>query len=231
MPLSRIAIVVMTKHPTPGRVKTRLTPDLSPEQAACVHAAFLKHLISRLFRLNPAELVICFDPPEMRDAMRSLFDSSPLTFLAQAPGDLGARIASAARELLLRHPRLLFMGVDSPDVPLAHLFKAAELTEQAPLSLSPTTDGGYWSLGLTREVDAARLLTDIPWSSGNEAHATLRAAEAQGHPSVTGFAWDDVDHPPDLRRLTQRLARSDVAADSQLLSNLRDVLPAAWFFG
>ena len=33
LPLSRLAIVVMTKHPTPGKVKTRLTPDLTFEQA------------------------------------------------------------------------------------------------------------------------------------------------------------------------------------------------------
>ncbi|MDB5320347.1 MAG: hypothetical protein JWN40_1978 [Phycisphaerales bacterium] len=222
----------MTKHPTPGRVKTRLTPDLTPEQAAAVHACFLKHLTTRLTRLNPAELIICFDPPEQLQAMRALFDATlPLTFLPQCPGDLGARIADAARQLFPRHDRLLFMGVDSPDLPLAHLFKAAELTEQAPISLSPTPDGGYWSLGLSSSVDAAQLLRNIPWSSGQEALATLRAAEGLGHPSVTGLAWDDVDHPPDLRRLLTRLGQSDVPADAELLSNLRHVLPAGWFFG
>ena len=231
MPLARLAIVLMTKHPTPGKVKTRLTPDLTLEQAASVHATFLKHLTSRLARLNPAELIICFDPPEQVEAMRALFETSPLTFLPQCSGDLGARITDGARQLFARHDRLLFMGVDSPDLPLAHLFKAADLTEQAPVSLSPTPDGGYWSLGVTKIVDPAKLLRDIPWSSGQEAMATLRAAEALGHTSVMGLAWDDVDHPPDLRRLLTRLSRSDVPADAELLSNLRHVLPAGWFFG
>jgi rSAM/selenodomain-associated transferase 1 len=221
----------MTKHPTAGKVKTRLTPALTPEQAAGVHATFLKHLTARLARLNAAELVICFDPPDKVDAMRALLDGSPIAFLPQCPGDLGARIGDAAARLFPRHDRLLFMGIDSPDLPLAHLFKAAELTEQAPVSLSPTPDGGYWSLGLAKSVDAAALLRDIPWSSGQEAVATLRAAEALGHTSVTGLAWDDVDHPPDLRRLLTRLSRSDVPADAELLSNLRHVLPAQWFFG
>jgi uncharacterized protein len=231
MALSRVAMVVMTKYPTPGRVKTRLTAELSNEEAAGVHACFMKHLVARLARLNPAELVICFDPPEQLEGMRQLFDGQTVSFLPQCPGDLGARLADAAGRLFERCERLVFMGVDSPDVPLGHLFKAAELTEQVAVSLSPTTDGGYWSLGLCRGVDAAALLQAIPWSSGQEAMATLQAAEALGQPAVTGLAWDDVDHPADLRRLLIRLSHSDVAADAQLLSNLLDVLPAQWFFG
>jgi rSAM/selenodomain-associated transferase 1 len=228
MPLSRLAIVVMTKHPTPGKVKTRLTPDLTPEQAASVHATFLKHITTRLARLNPAELTICFDPPDQLEAMRALFDTSPLTFLPQCPGDLGARIADAAHQLFPRHDRLLFLGVDSPDLPLTHLFKAAELTEKTAVSLSPTTDGGYWSLGLSRNIDAAALLNNIPWSTGREAMATLQAAEDLGYASVTGLAWDDVDHPADLRRLLTRLSQSDAPADRELLSQLRHVLPPGW---
>src|SRR5258706_11833223 len=174
MPLSPLAIILMAKHPTPGKVKTRLTPDLTPTQAAAVHGCFLKHLTTRLARLNPGELVICFDPPDQLEAMRALFNVAPLTFLPQCPGDLGARIADAAHRLFPRHDRLLFLGVDSPDLPLAHLFKAAELTDQAAVSLSPTTDGGYWSLGLSRNIDPVALLNNIPWSTGREAMATLQ---------------------------------------------------------
>jgi hypothetical protein len=231
MALSRVAVVVMAKYPTPGRVKTRLTPELSNEEAAAVHACFLKHVVERLARLNPAELVVCFDPPEQLHGMRQLLDGQSVSFLPQCPGDLGARLANAAGRLLDRWERLVFVGVDSPDVPVGYLFKAAELTEQAAVSLSPTTDGGYWSLGLCRGVNVGELLREIPWSSGQEATATLRSAEALGQPSVTGLAWEDVDHPADLRRLLTRLSRSEVAADAHLLSKLRDVLPAQWFFG
>jgi rSAM/selenodomain-associated transferase 1 len=231
MPLSPIAVVLMTKYPAPGKVKTRLIgPDVSGDHAAAVHAAFLRHLVTRLARLNPAELVICFDPPDRAADMRKLFDDDArLSFLAQCEGDLGDRLTVAARDVGARHPRLLFMGVDSPDVPLAHLFKAAELTEEIPVSLSPTDDGGYWSLGLQRDVDAAALLAEIPWSSGREALATLAAADRLGLCTVTGLAWDDVDRPDDLRRLLTRLTRSDVPADRALLGKLTAALPPDWF--
>jgi hypothetical protein len=229
MPLSRTPIVLMAKYPTPGRVKTRLTPDLTPDQAAAVHACFLRHLVTRLARLNPAELVLCFDPPDQASAFPALFDAATtLTFLPQSSGDLGARLAAAHANLAQHHPHVLFLGVDSPDVPLGHLFKAAELAEAAPVSLSPTSDGGYWSLGLHATVDAADLLDGIPWSSGSEAVATLAAAERLQLPSATGLMWDDVDHPPDLRRLIARLRQSDTPVDRTLLSNLRHALPENW---
>jgi rSAM/selenodomain-associated transferase 1 len=229
MPLSHVAVILMAKYPAAGRVKTRLTGELSPEHAAAVHRVFLQHLVRRVARLGPAELVVCYDPPEQGVSMRELLEvGTPLTMLAQSSGDLGARLGSAARDVANRHGRLLCLGVDSPDVPVSHLFKAAELTEQSPVSLSPTTDGGYWSLGLQSGVNFGGLLSDIPWSSGTEALATLRAAEALGLTAATGLAWDDVDHPADLRRLLKRLPQSDAAADRELLLALLRTLPGEW---
>ena len=229
MPLSEVAVILMAKYPTPGKVKTRLASELTPEQAAAVHRIFLQHWVKRLGRLSPAELVICFDPPERSDGMRNLFDAATsLTLIPQSSGDLGDRLATAARDVSPRHNRLLFLGVDSPDVPVGHLFRAAEMTGKAPVSLSSTTDGGYWSLGLRSEVDAARLLTGIPWSSGTEAMATLASAEGLGLTSATGLAWDDVDHPADLRRLVERLPKSPAAADRELLVPLLRSLPEGW---
>ena len=224
------AIIVMAKYPEAGRVKTRLTPDLSAHLAAKVHRVFLQHCMARLCELRADEVVLCFDPVDKAEAMRVLFDSlARITFLPQVEGDLGVRLAAAAREISARHLRLLFLGVDSPDVPLAHLKKAAELVDRAEVSLSPTDDGGFWSLGLQSHVDAQRLLANIPWSSGGEAMALLRWADSLGHSAVTGLAWDDVDRPDDLRRLIQRLGQSSEKLDRRLLSNLRHVLPAEWF--
>jgi rSAM/selenodomain-associated transferase 1 len=230
MPFAAGAIIVMAKYPQAGKVKTRLMPDLSAHLAAKVHRVFLQHCMARLSELRAAELVLCFDPVEKSDALRDLFDNlAPITFLPQVDGDLGVRLGAAAREMSSRHQRLLFLGVDSPDLPLAHLKKAAELLDRSEVSLSPTDDGGFWSLGLQNHVNAQKLLADIPWSSGREAMALLRSAEALGHTAVTGPAWDDVDRPADLRRLISRLVQSSENVDRRLLSNLRHVLPVEWF--
>jgi rSAM/selenodomain-associated transferase 1 len=222
-----IAVVVMAKAPLPGRVKSRLCPPLTYEQAADVHRLFLLHLAARLEELQPDELVICFDPPESLDTMRRML--SPVctaSYIAQVKGDLGDRIADAARIVGRHHRRLLFLGVDSPDVPTAHLQDAAMLTGRASVTLGPCEDGGYWCLGLWAEVDAAGLLANISWSSGREARQTLDHAAALGYAAAVAPQWRDVDRPEDLRDLLTRLAASTDELDQRLLSDLARVLPA-----
>ncbi len=213
--LAQLAVIVMAKYPTPGRVKTRLMPILNAAQAAEVQKVFLVYVIRRLAGLKPAELVVCYDPPDSLGAMQELLRNSMTgdrnhkpTWLAQCGGDLGDRLADAASHMGKRHSAMLFFGVDSPDVPLNHIAHAAELAMKHPISLSPTDDGGYWSLGVSGDVPLGRMLKGVPWSSGREAEETLRRAEDMGYHGVLGKGWDDVDRPEDLRRLIVRLKMS-----------------------
>jgi rSAM/selenodomain-associated transferase 1 len=225
-PLASVAVILLTKLPQPGRVKTRLQPALSPEAAAAVQQAFAVHVARRLGRMGPAELVVCFDPPDAGPAMRDLLgEACDATYLPQSSGDLGERVAAAARVVGRLHRRLLLLGVDSPDVPTAHLAAAARLTTEVAVSLGPTDDGGYWCLGLWNEVDADALLVGIRWSSGHEARQTLERADSLGYATATAPAWDDVDHPDDLARLVARLRVSTDPDDRLLLDHLTGLLP------
>src|SRR5215204_2148736 len=97
MSFSSVAVVLIAKFPVAGKVKTRLTPAITPEQAAAVHRAFLLHLFKRLIDLRPAELFVYFDPPDAQAAMKDLLCSiGPCTFIPQVAGDLGQRLAHVA---------------------------------------------------------------------------------------------------------------------------------------
>src|SRR6185436_11460939 len=54
LPEGLCALAVMTKAPRPGAVKTRLTPPLSPEEAAALNTCFLQDTTAAL--LKTAEL-------------------------------------------------------------------------------------------------------------------------------------------------------------------------------
>lgn len=227
--LPSVCLVLMTRFPQCGRVKTRLQPALTPQQSADVHRILLRHMARRLDGLDPAELVICFDPPDAGPNMRDLLsDVCSATYLAQSPGDLGARIAAAAKVVGELHRRIVFITVDSPDVPLDHLERAAELTERVAVSLGPTEDGGYWSLGLWNEIDAGALLNGIAWSTDRVARQTLQHAEALGYSTATAPAWDDVDRPDDLRRLGSRLKQSRDLEHQRLHDALASCVPVEW---
>ena len=226
MEFADLAIVLITKFPAAGKVKTRLSPQLTPLQAAGVHRCFVLHLAGRIRGLQPAEFFVYFDPPEQRDAMQSLLaEFAPFTLVPQCGGDLGRRLAHIAGVVAERYPRMLILGADSPDVPRDHFVRAAQLAAAAQVSINPTEDGGYWCLGLSRGIDFPCLLHGgIEWSTERTAAHTIANAQKLNCSIARGESWDDVDHPEDLSRLLQRLAASDDASDQKLRLEIEAVI-------
>jgi rSAM/selenodomain-associated transferase 1 len=216
VPLEQVSVAVMTKYPQAGKVKTRLTPVLSPQQAADVHRIFVAHVVNRLNALKPQSLQVVVDPPDKLDAMRELLGSGE--YLPQCEGDLGARLSDV-------HARskgpMLFFGVDSPDVPVEYVERAAQAMTEADVVIGPSDDGGYWCLGLSLRVEAKRMLRDIPWSSGREREQTIARAKSLGYSVIETDRWDDVDRAEDLKRLCERLGRSQNGECRNLLERLR----------
>lgn len=232
-PLATTAIVVVSKFPSPGKVKTRLTSEISSQAAADVHRAFLLHLCRRLLKLAPAELIVLFDPPEARGSMMELLgEVGSMRFEPQANGDLGRRIAHGLSIAIEQHSRAMLLAVDSPDVPSSHLRNCAAALNDAETVLGLSEDGGYWCIGARSGVEfAAWLHSGIEWSTEWTAEQTLAAATRLGYSTHASQMWDDVDRPDDLRKLLRRLAASSDPADSQLLGELRTVLPAEFLKG
>lgn len=221
--IAPLTVILMTKLPRPGSVKTRLQPDLTPQQAADIHHAMLVHVVERLAEFQPTELVICFDPPDAGSAMQALLPRINARFLPQSAGDLGARLATAKSALANPHS-VLFLGVDSPDLPTDHLIQAVRLCREADVVLGRTRDGGYWCLGLGPSVPADRLLHRIDWSSGREADQTIAAAERIGLSAALADDWDDVDNIEDLNGLIERLGQSTDLRDIHLRCRLTSII-------
>jgi rSAM/selenodomain-associated transferase 1 len=210
----------MAKVPEPGKVKTRLVGALSAEQAAKVQEVFIRHTMTRLSGLGAPELVMCFDPPEAGRAMHKLVGSIATRYVAQPPGDLGARMDAAAREIAKWYGKLLFVGVDSPDVPVSHLTRAAELLRDNEVVVGPSGDGGFWCIGLQHHVSPKLLFEGVESSSGKECGQTLARARELDCACAQADSWDDVDRPEDLHRLLSRLGASADEHDRQLLGAL-----------
>jgi hypothetical protein len=219
-----VGLVLMAKAPVPGRVKTRLGVSLLPEQAAELHRVFACHIADRLDTIRPRSLVVCFDPPDAALTVEAWLGKPGRRLLPQSEGDLGARMACAARELAPDFERLLFLGCDSPDLPDSLVTQALDATLHHALVIGPTEDGGYWCIGFDRSVDVDGLLSGIPWSSGAECRATVDRAKAMGVDTGMAGLWRDVDRPDDLKALIDRLGRSSDELDRKLLEQIEQTL-------
>jgi glycosyltransferase A (GT-A) superfamily protein (DUF2064 family) len=144
-------LLVIAKEPRPGRVKTRLTPPFSPEQAAGLAEAALADTLEAVAAAPATRRVLVLDgrpgpwlPPG--------FEVVP-----QCAGGLDERLADAFARCT--GPALL-IGMDTPQV-TPELLDVGLTGHDACLGVAE--DGGFWAIGLA-EPDP-RLLRGVPMST------------------------------------------------------------------
>jgi rSAM/selenodomain-associated transferase 1 len=211
------ALAVMTKAPQAGRVKTRLTPPLSPEEAASLNTCFLRDTalaIAQTTRGGSAQGVAVYTPVGAEAAYAEIL---PETFvLVPQRGDaFGERLSAATEDLLrLGFDSLCLIDSDSPTVPEKAFAQAVKFLSSAEDSvvLGPSDDGGYYLIGLKKLH--RRLFEGIDWSTGRVLEQTVAAARAIELPVHLLPTWFDVDDHATLSRLCQEFFGSNGSAGS-----------------
>ena len=99
--------------------------------------------------------------------------------------------------------RVVLVDSDSPTLPGQILEDACQALDQHDVTLGPTSDGGYYLIGMHRFH--AQLFEGITWSTPRVYAQTL--AQATGLRVLELPEWFDVDVPADLERLRIDLER------------------------
>jgi rSAM/selenodomain-associated transferase 1 len=187
-------LIVMARHPEPGRVKTRLAAVLGDDRACALHRAFVLDLADRLASL-PYEVTWAHTPTEA--PFPALLPHARC--VPQVGGDLGARMAHAVAAAFAEDTRpVLVIGADVPHVPATSLAEAAEMAATRVV-LGPAEDGGYYLIGLARPIP--ELFRDVPWGSDAVLETTRGRARGLGLATHMLPPMFDIDEPPDLDRL------------------------------
>ncbi|TWG04219.1 hypothetical protein FHX80_112663 [Streptomyces brevispora] len=150
-----MTLLVIAKEPLPGRVKTRLTPPFTPQEAARLAEASLADTLRTVLALPAARRAVVLDgapgpwlPPGIE-------------VVPQGAGGLDERLAAAFGACT--GPTLL-IGMDTPQITAADLAPALspDAWDGCDAWFGPAEDGGFWALGLA-EPDPG-LLRGVPMS-------------------------------------------------------------------
>lgn len=140
-------IALVAKECRPGRVKTRLTPPLSPEQAATVAEAALEDTLTTLGGLPAARRVLFWDGQPRSRAEVAGWETVP-----QPEGTLDERLAFLFDRM--DGPTLL-VGMDTPQIEPSLLDgPLGAWPDEVDAWLGPAADGGFWALAM-REPDGS----------------------------------------------------------------------------
>jgi uncharacterized protein len=205
---SQCALTVMAKAPRAGKVKTRLAPPLSLEQAAAINVCFLLDTTENIAAAGAsgkAAGVISYTP--VGDEV--LFDNllpAEFVLIPQRGDGFGERLLATAEDLLAcGFGSVCLIDSDSPTVPAAAFEQAvAELERPGDrVVVGPSHDGGYYLIGLKRAH--VEVFAKINWSTATVFEETVAAANAARLDVVVLPLWYDVDDAASLSILREEL--------------------------
>lgn len=195
------AIICFTRVPRAGQTKTRLMPYLSGEQCSQLHWAFLRDLQETYASLD-ADLLVAHTPDPNWEELKAVFPGA--FFFPQEGNDLGRKMNHALNlALSMGYDACLLTGSDLPLMSKAHLLSGFEALGKADVTLGPTSDGGYYLVGVKEE--SPFLFEKQTYGSGNVFDTTLTAVHAAGKTYYPALPCDDVDTPEDLKNLLKML--------------------------
>lgn len=202
--VARCGIAIMAKASAPGRTKTRLVPPLSFDEAAALNTAFLQDISDNLLQAGRHASIAgyaAFAPSGSEDFFHRNLPSAIGLIDASLP-TFGDCLFHTIEAIFARgHDAAVVLNSDSPTLPTALLVQTAEALARPGerAVLGPSTDGGYYLLGL--KTAHRRLFEDIAWSTERVAAQTLQRAREIALDMHTLPLWYDVDDVACLRRL------------------------------
>jgi uncharacterized protein len=209
----------MAKASQPGFSKTRLCPPLTLEEAADFNTAFLQDVAANIHSAaTSAEIdgYMAYSPPGCAPFFKSILPARIGLLECWLP-DFGDCLFSAISQLLNHgHQGAVVLNSDSPTLPTSLLLETAEVLARPGdrVVLGPSTDGGYYLLGLKQPHK--RMFEDIDWSTERVARQTVERARELGLSVHTLPAWYDVDDAEALRTLHAELcANTRITAELQ----------------
>ena len=199
MPAESI-LCIFVKYPEAGRVKTRLARSVGRHEAARLYRVLAETVLGRTQDPRYGRIVF-YSPPE-READVASWIGSSAELVAQDGGDLGERMFAAFRRAFDGGARrVVLIGTDVPLLDSAVVARALGKLEDSDCVLGPSSDGGYYLVGLSRPDE--RLFRGIEWGAGDVLERTKAIARRLDLGLSLLPELRDVDDIEDVRALAR----------------------------
>ncbi len=192
------AIIIMTKVPAAGNVKTRLQPILSAAQCAELAECFLRDTVAKAHSTK-IPVIIAFSPIEARQSLIEILPDEKF-YVEQTGENLGEKMFNAFQFAFLNNlDSVVMIGTDSPTYPAEFISRAFEYLAKNDAVLGKTADGGFYLIGL--RVLKKEIFEAVEWSSPQTFEQTARNIKKLDLKFALAPDWFDVDTANDLERL------------------------------
>lgn len=137
-------LIIFTRNPELGKVKTRLAKDIGDRNALAVYNDLLLFTKQLTENIKVDKLVYYSDKVLTEDLWSEQYIKRE-----QQGEDLGVRMQMACKESFeMGFEKVILIGSDLLDITPKHIMEAYENLDRNDLVIGPAKDGGYYLLGM-----------------------------------------------------------------------------------
>lgn len=191
-------LLIFVKNPQLGKVKTRLAATVGDQEALRIYLKLLER--TRAITLPLAfDKTVCYTPEVLAN---DLWDNEHYQKVRQSDGDLGERMQQAFKDGFTQgYDRICIIGSDCYELSQQVIEQAFEQLTTHNMVIGPSTDGGYYLLGMNQWY--ATFFTDKVWSTASVKEETVRDAERMNLRWFELPTLTDVDEEEDLKTMNE----------------------------
>lgn len=185
-------LIIFTRNPEPGKVKTRLAKDVGDITAFKIYNFLLEHTVSVTKNLAVSKEVYYSEGITQNDIWKSEFYSKKL----QQGEGLGERMKNAFQEGFKNgYQNIIIIGSDLYDLQQEDLEKAFQLLQEKDAVIGPATDGGYYLMGMNQLFP--EVFEDKEWGTSSVLEDTLKDLKRKNIGLLE--ARNDIDYYSDIK--------------------------------
>jgi rSAM/selenodomain-associated transferase 1 len=203
---SRPHLGVFVKAPLRGTVKTRLAKTIGRENARTLYEDMAVDTLQWVGKLDHCGKTVFYSPLKERELCRDLLAPGcrETSLQPQVGGGLGSRMQAAFSQMFSQGAAsAVLIGSDCPLLDGKTVRKAFASLKNNDLVLGPTSDGGYYLIGL--RVPAPELFQIAKWSHSLVLQQTIDRARKTGLKIELLPTLRDIDQGEDIALLGEEL--------------------------
>jgi hypothetical protein len=172
-------LLVLTRAPEAGKVKTRLAATLGAQAAADLYERLVHECLEKSVSADLCPVDIWCSPSPKHAFFQHCQDRYGTRLYQQGTGDIGQRMSHAIMSALQYAEQVVLVGADCPALDARDLDTAFKVLQQGTdVVLGPAEDGGYYLIGMREQQPS--LFESIPWSTDKVLAVTATRLRERG---------------------------------------------------
>lgn len=189
------ALIIFVRKPELGKVKTRLAAEIGNEKALEVYEKLLAHTKDICNEIAADKFVFYHEQIETDD----IWQGEHFIKKVQQAAGLGEKMKVAFETVFQQgYEKVVIIGSDCFELSAEIIIKAYQLLQTKNLVIGPSTDGGYYLLGMMELLPS--IFENKSWSTASVFATTIQEIQSAGKEYVLLPMLSDIDTNADLQR-------------------------------